>query len=139
MTNLFAYGSLMCEDILFAVISCRPAGSNALLNDYYRSKIHNEEYPAIIPQSKARVDGVLYPDLPGAAIEKLDVFEGAYYDRQDVQVFSEKCGEMEAMAYVLKPQYYQLLTYTEWSYAHFLAAGRQKFERAYLGFRDILE
>jgi gamma-glutamylcyclotransferase (GGCT)/AIG2-like uncharacterized protein YtfP len=139
MVNLFTYGSLMCDDIMFAVVNCQLERSNAVLKGYYRTKVQNEEYPGIIPQSDSQVDGVLYLDLPEAAIEQLDVFEGEYYDRQGVQIYSEKFGETDAMTYVVKPQYCHLLTYTEWSFADFLEVGKQKFERAYFGFRDIQE
>lgn len=137
MINLFTYGSLMCDDIMFAVIGCRLQRANAVLNDYYRSSVRNEEYPGITPQSEAQVDGVLYLDLPEAAIERLDVFEGEFYERQVVQVRTENFDEMNAMAYVIKPHYSHILTYTEWSYIHFLKTGKQKFKMAYLGFHDI--
>lgn len=139
MVNLFTYGSLMCDDIMFAVVNCQLEKRNAILNGFYRSKVRNEEYPGITPQSETQVNGVLYLDLPEAAIEQLDVFEGEYYDRQDVLVCSEKFGEIDAMSYVVKLQYCHLLTYTEWSFAKFLEVGKQKFERAYFGFRDIQE
>lgn len=139
MINLFTYGSLMCDDIMFAVVNCQLERSNAVLKDYYRSKVHNEEYPGIIPQSDSQVDGVIYLDLPEAAIEQLDVFEGEYYDRRGVRIYSEKFGETDAETYVVKPQYCHLLTYTEWSFVHFLEVGKQKFERAYFGFGDIQE
>jgi len=139
MINLFTYGSLMCDDIMSGVVSCQLERSNAILNDFYRSNVRNEEYPGIIPQVGAQVDGVLYLDLPETAIEQLDVFEGEYYNRLGVQVCSEKFGETDAMTYVIKPHYSHILTYTEWSYSHFLDVGKQKFERAYFGFRDIQE
>ena len=129
----------MCDDIMFAVVNCQLERSNAVLKDYYRSKVHNEEYPGIIPQSNSQVDGVLYLGLAEAAIERLDVFEGEYYNRQVVQVRSEKFGETEGMTYVVRPQYRHILTYTEWSLTHFLEVGKQKFEMAYFGFGDIQE
>ena len=137
MTNLFTYGSLMCDDIMFAVVNCQLERGDAILNDFYRSNVRNQEYPGIIPQVGAQVDGVLYLDLPETAIEQLDVFEGEFYEREVVQVRTEKFDEMNAMAYVIKPDYSHILTYTEWSYTHFLETGKQKFEMAYLGSHDI--
>lgn len=137
MIDLFTYGSLMCDDIMFAVIGCQLQSSNAVLYDYYRSRVRNEEYPGITPQPGAQVDGVLYLDLPESAIERLDVFEGKFYERQVVQVRTENFDQMNVMAYVIKPHYSHILTYTEWSYTHFLETGKQKFEMAYFGFHDI--
>lgn len=139
MRNIFAYGSLMCNDIMFGVANCRVENQKATLKNYYRSKIKNEEYPGVIPCSNKEVDGVLYLNLPDSAIERLDVFEGKYYDRLDVQVCTGECREMDAMTYVIKPHYYHLLTHSEWSYTHFLEVGKQRFEAAYVGFREIMK
>ena len=43
MVNLFTYGSLMCDDIMVAVVSCQLATSNAILDGFYRSKVRDEE------------------------------------------------------------------------------------------------
>lgn len=137
MINLFTYGSLMCNDIMFAVAGCRTSSRNVILNDFYRSKMRNEEYPGITPRTGTQVDGVLYFDLSDEAIRRLDVFEGEYYDRQDVQVYSEDLGMIDAMTYVVKARYSHLLTGVEWSFAQFLNTGKPKFVDAYLGFKDL--
>lgn len=137
MVHIFTYGSLMCEDIMFGVANCRAESRKATLIGYYRSKILNEEYPGVIPRPEAEVAGVLYLDLPEGAIDRLDVFEGEYYARQDVQVCRDDFGMVDAMTYVIKPKYYHLLTQEEWSYGYFLEVGKKKFKNAYFGFRDI--
>lgn len=137
MVNIFTYGSLMCNDIMFGVSGCEAESCKATLKDYYRSKIKNEEYPAVLPRFKAEVEGILYFDLSESAIARLDAFEGEYYDRQGVQVWTGENVAKAAMIYVIKPQYYNLLTYSEWSYDRFLKVGKQKFEEAYFGFNEI--
>lgn len=139
MVNLFTYGSLMCNDIMFAVTGYRVESGKAILNNFYRSGLHNEEYPGITPDSGSHVDGVLYLNLPETVIERLDVFEGEYYFRRNVQVYSEEFGDIAAMTYVIKPQFSHLLTYTEWSYSQFLEVGKKKFEKKYFGFRDLMD
>ncbi|MFW2364833.1 MAG: gamma-glutamylcyclotransferase family protein, partial [Desulforhopalus sp.] len=64
MINLFTYGSLMCSDIMFPVAGCRPHYTRAILKDYFRSEIVNEEYPGITPQPGALVNGIVYYNLP---------------------------------------------------------------------------
>lgn len=137
MINLFTYGSLMCSDIMFNAAGYKLHFSQALLRDFFRSKISNEEYPGIIPQPGSVVAGVLYFDLPIEAIKRLDVFEGEMYGRQEEMVITEKHQQVTAMTYVIKPQYRDLLTGEEWIFSDFLADGKKKFEKSYFGFQDI--
>jgi gamma-glutamylcyclotransferase (GGCT)/AIG2-like uncharacterized protein YtfP len=137
MVNLFTYGSLMCSDIMFKVAGCRVDFSQASLNNFFRSKIRDKEYPGIVPQTGALVPGILYFDLSPEAIKRLDIFEGELYRRQEVEVITENHGSATAMTYVVKPQYRDLLTDEEWSFSYFLAFGKKKFEETYLGFQDL--
>jgi len=137
MINLFTYGSLMCSDIMYKVAGCRFESDQAILNDFYRSKIQNEEYPGIVPQSGSKVSGVLYLALSPEALQRLDLFEGELYQRQEVGVLSENHGRVRAMTYVIKPGYGDLLTGETWSFNHFLAVGKKKFQASYLGFQGI--
>jgi gamma-glutamylcyclotransferase (GGCT)/AIG2-like uncharacterized protein YtfP len=137
MLNLFTYGSLMCSDIMFKVTGCQVDCSQATLGNFFRAKIQEREYPAIVPRPGALVSGVLYFDLPPEAINKLDVFEGEIYRRQEVDVVTDNHRTMKAMTYVIKPRYRDLLTDEEWSFGYFLAFGKKKFEETYLGFQEI--
>ena len=137
MINLFTYGSLMCRDIMFKVADCRVDSDQAILHNFFRSKIQNEEYPGIAPRPGAVVSGVLYLGLVPEAIHRLDIFEGELYERQEVEVMSENHGSARAMTYVIKPSYRDLLTGENWSYGYFLAVGKEKFKATYLGFRAI--
>ena len=48
MPDLFTYGSLMCSDIMYHVADCRADFVPAVLENFKRSKMHGQEYPAII-------------------------------------------------------------------------------------------
>jgi len=137
MNHLFTYGSLMCADIMQRVAGCRAQSTEAVLRDFFRSGIHREDYPGIVPRPGASVTGVLYLDLPAEAVRRLDVFEGELYERRQVEVFSPDYGVCSAMAYVVKDCYRDRLNNKEWSYAQFLATGKANFEKAYLGFDRI--
>lgn len=136
MTDVFTYGSLMCNDIMHHVAGCQVEGVPAVLKDFKRSKIRGEEYPGIVVHPKAEVAGILYRGLPPQAIERLDSFEGAQYSRQDVQLLTET-GSCLAMTYVIKSEYSHLLIDEAWSYDHFLAVGKARFLEAYVGFQKI--
>ncbi len=138
MTNLFTYGSLMCSDIMAKVAACHTDYTQATLRNFLRSKMHNEEYPGLVAQQDSTVSGVLYFGLAAEAIHRLDLFEGEMYRRQEVEVVTENNRRIAAMTYVIKPQYRHLLTNKEWEFSEFLSAGKEKFERSYVGFFTIL-
>lgn len=139
MTNLFTYGSLMCNDIMIKVAGCQADFSPARLNNFFRSNIRDREYPGITPRSGAVVAGVIYHNLSFEAIQRLDAFEGELYQRQSVEVVTERHGILKVMTYVIKPQYKDLLTDEEWSFNYFLAVGKKRFEETYFGFQDCPE
>lgn len=136
MINLFTYGSLMCSDIMFRVAGCEAHFSPASLNNHFRSNIRDREYPGITPRPGYIVTGVLYFNLSSEAIQRLDAFEGKLYRREFVEVVAEQHRVIEAMTYVIKPQYRDLLTDEEWSFNYFLAVGKKRFEETYVGFQD---
>lgn len=127
----------MCSDIMFKVAGHQLEFTSANLSNFFRSKIRNRDYPGIIAQPGALVPGVLYFCLSKEAIRRLDVFEGEMYQRQDVEVITEKDDSASAMTYVIKPQYKELLDNKEWSFTDFLTVGKEKFEETYLGFQNI--
>ncbi len=139
MINLFTYGSLMCSDIMIKVSGCHADFSPARLNNFFRSNIRDREYPGITPRSGAMVTGVLYHNLSFEAIQRLDVFEGELYQRQFVEVVTERHGILKVMTYVIKHQYRNLLTDEEWSFNYFLAVGKKRFEETYTGFQACPE
>lgn len=122
---------------MFRVAGCKTNYTQATLNNFFRSKIHNEEYPGIIAQANAVVSGILYFDLAAKAIGCLDLFEGEMYQRQEVEVIMENQDQATAMTYVIKPRYQHLLTDKEWSFSEFLAVGKARFEESYFGFQEL--
>ncbi|WP_256374273.1 gamma-glutamylcyclotransferase family protein [Desulforhopalus sp. IMCC35007] len=137
MSNLFTYGSLMCADIMYQVSGQQPIHQAAYLDDYFCSQMHDETYPGIAPSDGNRVKGVLYLNLDHLALSRLDSFEGEYYERKEVSVLTESCGQVLAMAYIIKPQFRHLMTGTPWNYEQFLHTGKRQFEMNYLGFTRI--
>ena len=137
MTNLFTYGSLMSEDIMHHVSGCKPANQTAILHNFRRVKVRNEHYPGLYPKQGTSVNGRIYFDLPPQAINRLDIFEGEYYSRENVTVQTGAGEEKSTMAYIFKPTYYHLLSEEEWLYSEFLATGKSEFVKDYFGFDKI--
>lgn len=126
----------MCSDIMFKVADCQLDYCQAVLNNFFRSKMHGREYPGMVEQPKAQVSGVLYYNLSPEALKRLDAFEGEMYQRQAVEVLSKEHGPARAMTYVIKPRYRDQLTDEEWDFDYFLAFGKKKFEKTYFGFQQ---
>lgn len=124
----------MCSDIMASVAGCRLDFTQAALGGFFRAKIHDEEYPGLLPQQESMVSGVLYFDLAAESIDRLDLFEGKMYQRQEVEVISKNNRRIIAMTYVIKPQYSHLLSDEEWHFSEFLSAGKEKFKKSSCGF-----
>lgn len=134
MQHLFAYGTLMCADILQAVCGESRVGLPATLHGFFRRRIRGEHYPAIYPQADDLVTGRIYQDISDAAWRKLDVFEGQIYRREALQVNLDSGQTLVAGAYVLLPTHRDLLDTGAWDFEQFLAEGKRAFLAEYAGF-----
>jgi gamma-glutamylcyclotransferase (GGCT)/AIG2-like uncharacterized protein YtfP len=137
--NLFAYGTLMVQQILHAVTGIDRAGMPGLLFGYQRRLLRGEVYPGIRPDRQARVAGILYANLTQPAWQRLDRFEGELYRRETVEVALADHQRMRAQTYVLKPQYYGLLSREPWTLEQFLNTGISPFVAGYRGFDQLSE
>jgi len=136
--HCFTYGSLMCDDIMAAVAGLRAAAVPARLDGYRRSPVIGEDYPGMVPAAGDKVDGVLYLELPDAALARLDAFEGDEYRREQVSVQCADGRIESAWTYVFKPEYAARLAAGTWDFERFLSTGKARFEARYMGF-DALD
>ncbi|MEM7454505.1 MAG: gamma-glutamylcyclotransferase family protein [Planctomycetota bacterium] len=98
MQNLFAYGTLMFPEVAVAVSGISSPGEEFTLSGYrrYEARIRTSaNFPAIIEDAGASVDGLLFRNLSNDQIRRLDWFEevanGLYQRRaQSVRVREEK-------------------------------------------------
>jgi gamma-glutamylcyclotransferase (GGCT)/AIG2-like uncharacterized protein YtfP len=137
MQNLFTYGSLMCEDIMSAVVGGSLRRTRALLPRYRRLLVKNEHYPAVVPSIDDSVDGIVYHDISPEGWSRLDNFEGEMYSRRLVAVLYENGDEAQVYCYVFKPEFQQQLTAEEWDFDMFLRRDKSFFLTRYPGFKDI--
>jgi gamma-glutamylcyclotransferase (GGCT)/AIG2-like uncharacterized protein YtfP len=137
MRNLFAYGTLMCEDIMREVAGCLPACVPGTLPGYARRAVKGQHYPGLVLHAAGRVDGVLYRDVPGFAWARLDSFEGDMYRRRCVQVDLGDGARLAAETYVVRPRFVARLDVVEWDFAEFLRSGKTKFCRDYRGYASL--
>ena len=131
--SLFAYGTLMTEEVMSLVIGRTSTHSPATLAGYRRGQLRGEVYPAIRPAPEHRVGGVLYTDLSPADIRQLDLFEGEMYQRQAIPVELADGRLASAETYVLRAEFYHQLTDNPWSLQEFMDQGRELFVADYAG------
>lgn len=135
--HCFTYGSLMCAEIMAAVCGMTLASAPALLEDFSRHPIRDQDYPGMVPARGGEVRGVLYRDVPPLALARLDAFEGVQYERTTVRVKLADGSPIEAETYVFRPEHAALLLPGEWDYPRFLSEGRVRFERQHIGYTQI--
>ncbi len=136
-SSLFTYGSLMCEDIMFAIAGPCECVGQAKLHGYQRRPVRGETYPGIMPHPGSSVSGVLYTGISGTAMQALDRFEGNMYQRDEVQLILQDNTLYTAFTYVVRPGYRHQLENRHWDVEHFLRDGKTRFISLYEGFRSF--
>jgi gamma-glutamylcyclotransferase (GGCT)/AIG2-like uncharacterized protein YtfP len=135
MDALFAYGTLMCEDIMLEVAGLFCPSAPATLTGYQRLCVKGQDYPALVPNAAECVAGVVYYDVPTKAWERLDRFEGEMYTRQSVSIELNAEEKAFALAYVTRPECLGRLETRAWSVETFLDEGKDRFVRSYMGYQ----
>ena len=137
MENLFAYGTRMCDDIMREASGCRLSHVPGTLKGYTRRAVKGEQYPALVPDAGGQVEGVVYRDVPDAAWDRLDRFEGEMYVRQGVRIELQEGGTLLAGVYVAQPEFLDHLDESDWDLADFLRHGKASFQKDYKGYRSL--
>jgi len=140
MQDLFAYGTLMCADIMRAVSGCpEPAGRAGLLRDHRRLCVRGEHYPGLLPCAGASVEGIVYRAVPADAWTRLDRFEGDLYVRAGVVVELADATLLRVQTYLVRPELSGCLEERLWELEVFLRHGKAEFESAYAGYTAIMK
>lgn len=133
MKHLFAYGTLMCDDVMEDVSGLVLSGVPGVLQGYRRLRVKGEHYPAIAPDENSVVDGVVYQNIPHPAWVRLDRFEGEMYARETVKVALASGAVLSAETYVVRAGFSDYLEETEWDFSAFLRDGKESFCKSYKG------
>lgn len=137
MEHLFAYGTLMCDDIMREVAGCRLSHVSGILKGYRRRSVKGEHYPALVPEVEGRVEGVIYLNLPNSVWQRLDRFEGEMYTRQTVHIELNDGRTLCAETYVTKSTFLDRLDESDWDFDGFLVSGKASFQNHYKGYRFL--
>ena len=124
--NLFAYGTLRHQKIFSLVAGEHGVAFFALLPNYQAWTLKGQIYPGPAPCAEDQVLGTLYCDLSEYQWGLLDYFEGEFYWKVEINVRVEDRSR-NALTYLLKPDYYGMLSARRWDYEHFLEADFKRF------------
>ncbi len=123
----------MFDQIWSQVVKGEYDRCEAILQGYDRKGARNEVYPVLFPSSpQSQVQGIVYLDVSSSDLIKLDHFEGEYYFRKTEQVVTEKAEVISAEVYVLKEEYYAIISHEDWDAEHFSSTGIHLFLRNYI-------
>lgn len=137
MEHLFAYGTLMCEDIMQEISGLRLSHEAGILKGYSRRSVKGEHFPALMPDEKGRVEGVVYRAISNTAWNRLDRFEGEMYERRLVQIELGKGGTLSAGTYVVRPAFLDQLCQCDWDFSDFIRNGKASFQKHYKGYKSL--
>lgn len=132
MAHIFTYGSLMFKEVWDSLVLGKYTSEPAHLEGYARRCVKNEEYPVIF-QADESVHGMLYYDVKPHDVERLDAFEGEYYVRKSVRLHNG----IDAQAYVLKKEYFEIIDDKPWDEKAFAQEGIKRFCTTYKGFMTL--
>lgn len=136
--HVFAYGTLMIPQVMQMVTGHQPVCEPALLPGYARYGLRGETYPALVQEAIRATDGVLWRAVDAESLDRLDAFEGDWYERTTVQVLlgdpPSEASTTEALVYVLVETQRHRLNHRRWSRDRFETHHLPQFLKDYRGF-----
>ena len=130
--RVFAYGTLMFDEVMEAVVGRRFEGVPARLRGYERYQVRGQSYPAIVRREEGVTEGTLFSGIDEETLARLDRFEGSSYQREWVTLDT---GE-RAWAYVVAPGEEPLLSDQSWNPDEFLREHGEAFVESCGPFRE---
>lgn len=122
--HVFTYGSLMFPEVWNIVVGREFRTVHGTLSGYSRFRVEDAVYPGIIAAADVcSVEGLIYLDVDAASVERLDRFEGEFYDRLPLSI---NCADGEgriADAYTISDKYLHVLTAESWTAEWFASSG----------------
>jgi gamma-glutamylcyclotransferase (GGCT)/AIG2-like uncharacterized protein YtfP len=129
---LFAFGTLMCEDIMQLIVGIQREPITATLDGYSRRSVKGQRYPALVADQQSQVEGQIYSEISALGWERLDQFEGEMYDRRTVKVTLASGCIVEADVYLTQPSFLHMLEPFEWDFESFLQHDKNDYLNLFL-------
>ena len=104
MTNLFTYGTLMYQDVMYDLSSEKYPFKKATLKGYQRQRLVHRAYPGLIIAPGQSVEGVVYLGINEKDLKRLHIYESEYTPIE-VELLTEDNEYIDALAYLYnKPE-----------------------------------
>jgi len=132
MARLFAYGTLMCPEIIEKVAGMLPNAVPGKVKNHRCLCVRGEQYPGMVRGHGGVVAGLVYT-FPSYLWPRLDAFEGEQYMRKSVTVRYESGRRELVHSYLFRPEFRRLLGRKTWDFEAFLSHGRASFLASYTG------
>jgi gamma-glutamylcyclotransferase (GGCT)/AIG2-like uncharacterized protein YtfP len=133
MPHIFTYGSLMFDPVWSRVVDGSYDRCEAILQGYDRKGVRHEVYPVIVPSTiHSLVQGIVYLDVSSSDLAKLDGFEGEYFFRKKEQAVTPDMTILPVEVFVLKEEYYAIISSAKWDPEHFSTTGIHFFIHTYM-------
>jgi len=133
--NIFAYGTLLIPDVMYAVTTRKFRFIDAILRSYACFAVKGESYPGIIPATHAVTAGIIYFDVDKLSLERLDAFEGDLYQRISIRAETKEKEILNAETFIIKPKFRGYLSSKEWNVEEFARKHLEAFLETYQGFQ----
>lgn len=121
---------------MHSVIGRDPLCKPGFVSGFARRALKKEVYPAMITRDGEMVKGMIYFDLTSIDIARLDYFEGEMYERKLVEVSSDE-KLLPCYTYLLKENYFHLLSEESWDFDNFMVENSARFTRDFRGWTDL--
>jgi len=137
--HVFTYGTLMFPKIWRAVVGREYATVEGTAAGFAVFRVVDAVFPGIVAATKDdAVRGVVHVDVDDTALDRLDVFEDAFYERQALWISCDDGQLRQAEAYVVPAHNRALLTDEPWCRDEFVASGGlDQFIRRFAGFSRL--
>lgn len=113
--GLFCYGTLQHPEVFRRITGMTPRYEPAQLAGYARYRVRNADYPGVVRAPGGIVDGLVCRGVSRAQWQRLDSFEGEYYQRCLLTVTLRDAADQLAWVYVIRDYCRGLLTHDAWS------------------------
>jgi gamma-glutamylcyclotransferase (GGCT)/AIG2-like uncharacterized protein YtfP len=125
--SLFSYGTLEIPLVIEAVTGKSFPSTAAVLPDFARFLLQGEMYPGIFRDGGSEVTGVLYEQVDRDSLALLDLFEGDFFRREEVQVATPSEPQVDAYTYVVPPERRLLFSDQPWDREAFISRNLADF------------
>jgi hypothetical protein len=130
---------LQMPEVMEALIQRIPTHVHAVLQGYARYRLDDYVFPAIVADSSARVQGLLYTGLTVCEFSIIDAFEDSLYSRRLVWVDAAGHGLKTALSYAVEPNDAHLMKqHLPWSLDDFSRELGQRYVSICMVFRSSL-